>query len=232
MAEDSKSEYPMTKTPMSCPHCGNKAPMFILCDCKLTEQVDFEVGDVPGDYEYEYYRWRVLLCPSCRDVCVLQDRQATWDEIPDVNGDWRPVTTTTFLYPMERRSFRHLPQTVAKSYGQAIKVLPVEPTMFAVAVGLTLEFLCEDRNAKGRNLAEKLGNLVQRNEIPKRLAEMAHGLRYFRNLGAHADIEISRRDAETLRELCETILEYVYEAPAMLQQVQDRINQLRSGSGG
>lgn len=74
-----------------------------------------------------------------------------------------------------------------------------------------------------------LKDLAKREGLPEVLVEMAHRLRFFRNIGAHADeIEITRQDALALRDLCDAILEYVYEAPEKLRKVTERINELKS----
>ena len=74
-----------------------------------------------------------------------------------------------------------------------------------------------------------LKDLADRGELPSTILEMANKLRFFRNIGAHAsDVDLSKEDAKVLKELCDAILEYVYEAPAMLKQVEDRISQLKS----
>ncbi len=74
-----------------------------------------------------------------------------------------------------------------------------------------------------------LNDLANRGEIPKLLIDMAHSLRYFRNIGAHAsEIELDSRDAAILKDLCDTILEYVYEAPRKLKNVQDQINNMKT----
>lgn len=217
----------LTCKPEQCGHCGNRAPMFIVCEGKRIERE--AVDDVPElGVEFEYV-WQVLICPSCERVNIFQHYTCSEEEDISSDGVWRRPVHTELLYPSTRRKFRHLPPSVSRSYEIALKLLLLEPIVFAVFAGRTLEFLCRDRNAQGSNLAEMLNDLAKRGEIPTVLTDMAHSLRFFRNIGAHAsEIEVSREDALALRDLCDTILEYVYEAPAMLRQVQERIKQLRT----
>jgi len=92
--------------------------------------------------------------------------------------------------------------------------------------------MCKDRKATGKTLEKMLTDLRNRGEIPDRILDIANSLRFFRNIGAHADstMEVSRKDAETLMALCEAILEYVYEAPALLEAAQEKADHLKSGT--
>ena len=67
-----------------------------------------------------------------------------------------------------------------------------------------------------------------RGEIPGPLAEMAHQLRFLRNIGAHATLgELTRGEAPILDDLCNAILEYVYTAPHRVEKVAKRIDELK-----
>jgi hypothetical protein len=124
-----------------------------------------------------------------------------------------------------------LPSKVAKAYEAAGRVKPVDPNAFAVLLGRVLEHVCEDRGAIGETLNERLGDLAQKGEIPRKLADMAHGLRNLRNVGAHATLgELTESEIPILDDLCRAILEYVYSAPALVARVQERLDGLRAKS--
>lgn len=214
------AETKLTDQTIKCGHCGNEGVMYIIVD-KTEPPVETEYG----------VNWKILRCPSCYSVNIFQQdffEVDDWDEntwIPSHYSRGKPVC----LYPASRRTFKHLPKNVEKAYEVAVKTYSVEPIAFAVLVGRTLEFVCQDRSAKGKDLNGMLNDLATKGEIPKIIADMAHGLRFFRNVGAHAtDMEVSREDAAILRDLCEAVLEYIYEAPSMITQLEERISQLKS----
>jgi hypothetical protein len=203
-----------------CQHCGNDVPMIMLFEGDANGS--FKTKNL-SDIEGVFYIWELLLCPTCANVMLFEKGCQILDEyIADSNI----FSQTRLLYPKARKLFKHLPEDVAQSYEIACKLLPIEPIACAVFVGRTLEFLCIDRNAVGNTLDKMIKDLANRRDIPEVVADMAHSLRYFRNIGAHASkVAIDKDDAEVLLELCEVILEYVYEAPAMLQKVKNRISQ-------
>lgn len=232
------TDLKLTPQSLQCGHCSNEAPMFIICEGKLTHY--FSPGQKSNIDEYEDYeegyrlRWQILICSSCEEMNLFQQSSLSLDdyEYTDFQGTerWRESIILEQLYPSRKR-FQNLPNSVEKSYKIALRLLPIEPVAFAVFAGRTLEFLCRDREAKGKTLEKMLNDLAGRGEIPSILAEMAQSLRFFRNIGAHAsEIKISKNDALVLRDLCDAILEYVYEAPSMLQKVQERIEELKRGN--
>lgn len=214
-----ETEPKLSSEPIKCGHCGNESMMYVIVD-KTEPPIKTEQG----------VTWKILRCPSCYDVNVLQ-HEFVDDEDFDSSG-WisrRQYLRPIALYPTRRKAFNHLPSTVERAYEVALKTYGIEPIAFAVLVGRTLEFVCQERSAKGRDLNAMLKDLVAKGELPEVIANMAHGLRFFRNISAHAsEIEVSREDAAVLRDLCEAVLEYVYEAPSMIKQLEERISQLRN----
>ena len=200
---------------IECGHCGNRAPMAIIAE--YTDHLEY--GDPPHTDESST-KWELLLCPSCRKPIL---HQTYWDTF-NIDIETGPEVSKKVLYPSPVAVTDGLPDKVHKSYEAALRVRNVEPNAFAVLIGRTLEFVCQDKDADGRTLNAKLDNLSERNEIPGRLAEMAHKLRALRNIGAHADKgEISERDVPILIDFTETILDYIYRAPAKLEAVKKRI---------
>ena len=232
-----QKNYPLTSKPILCDHCGNRSRMLRICEGKYTQVFGSEFDVQQGYIEDLERRWQVLLCSSCEGVIVLQNSGWSTEEYivhVDEQGEefWERPFRQKILYPSQRKQLSHLPPSVAKAYEIAIKVLPIEPISFAVFAGRTLEFVCKDKEAKGKNLKDQLDDLAKRGEIPEVLADMAHSIRFFRNYGVHAnEIEaIYREDADDLRQLCETVLEYVYEFRPMIERVHKRLSELKQPS--
>ena len=96
-------------------------------------------------------------------------------------------------------------------------------------IGRTLEAVCNHENAQGRNLAQKLNDLAQKDKIPNTLVEMAQQLRELRNLGAHeAEDEVTETDVPIIIDFVEAILEYLYVAPAKIEAVRTRLSNVES----
>ncbi len=131
------------------------------------------------------------------------------------------------LYPEPKQPLANLPPPVERAYEAALKVR-MEPNAYAVLLGRTLEAVWKHEQAVGRTAAERLRSLANSNRIPQTLAQMAEQVRWFRNLGAHADEdEVTKNDVLVIEKFVETILEYLYVAPAMLAAVEARLKKAR-----
>ena len=90
-----------------------------------------------------------------------------------------------------------------------------------------MEAACNHEQAQGRTLAQKLNYLAENGRIPNTLAEMARQLKELRNLGAHdAEDEVTEQDVPIILDFLETILEYLYVAPAKIEAVRTRLTRL------
>ena len=206
--------------PRECLHCGNTAPMNVIA--KVNDTIEY--GDPPYSDE-DYRTWHIMLCPSCRKPTLEEIFRTTFEMDPE---GW-PAHVTT-LYPTPQASLSDLPNTVKVPYEAALRVRNVDPNAFAVLVGRLLEVVCADREAKGETLAERLNDLSGKGEIPGRLAEMAQSLRLVRNIGAHAELgEVAARDVPVLLGFCESILDYLYRAPAKLARIQKSLKRSNAG---
>lgn len=192
---------------------------------RATIQETLTYGDEPYT-EHDFYVWNLLMCPVCRKPILEEQFSSTFEQ--DENG-W-PLHVR-ILHPVGEISLDGLPETVQKEYIAAIRIRHINPNAFAVLLGRLLDVVCLDRGAPGDNLLSRINHLAKTDEIPNRLAEMAHQIRALRNIAAHADLgNLEQADVVVLTEFCEAILEYVYRAPKKLQIVQKRISSIRSNS--
>jgi hypothetical protein len=102
---------------------------------------------------------------------------------------------------------------------------------YGVLIGRVLELICEDRNAGGTFLGERLADLAVKGEIPEKLVGVANSLRNLRNIGAHATLgELTPGEIPILDNLCRAILEYVYSAPYLVAQAEKRVEALKKSA--
>jgi hypothetical protein len=193
------------------------------CHQRVTALERARYHEVYTDYtsfgEIELWReWRLLECGACARP-ILQEL--------DSEGDWAiPGYEPPVLYPVAGLELEGLPSSVAKAYGEAVRVQTISPPACVTMIGRTLEAVCKDQVATGRNLEEKLTTLANNERLPLVLAQMARQLRQLRNLGAHADDEdeVTGADIPILMDFLDAILEYLYVAPRKLQKVEARLN--------
>jgi predicted RNA-binding Zn-ribbon protein involved in translation (DUF1610 family) len=192
-----------------CKHCGFKGPLEHKGDVTVYKQEE-EVPQIGGVLEYDH-NLGIFLCPACNEVSIVS---YVWSvEVGEV------VHEET-LYPTTRDNSA-LPGRVRQRFDAAHKVRKIDPSFYAVGVRRMLETVANEKKAKGKDLFEKLDDLVSRDLIPAPLARAAHQLRRLGNLGAHdEEIELEEEDVPAIESLADAILEYLYRAPAKISAVE------------
>jgi len=201
-----------------CGHCGNTAPMEIIGEYSQVRDYDdprsglsWEAGPV----------YEVLVCPACHGVVF---RSYYWH---DMAIDFSEVEYKV-LYPAESSTLTGLPDSIKRAFDAAKKVRAIDANAYGVLLGRLIELICEDRKATGRTLAEKLKDLSEKGEIPSKLLPIANSLRNLRNIGAHAVLgELTPAELPILDNLCKAIVEYVYSAPHLVKQAEQRLQALK-----
>lgn len=225
-----QTDQELTEQLMECPHCNNKSNMEIMA---FIHRHDDELLENEGMIEY-WRKWYLLLCSNClKPVLYQEEYNSEWDEYDEDERGMpilKPVVASELLYP-HKIVFHHTPLKIQKLYLEADYLISINPRSSLVKIRQLLEALCTDTKAVGSNLAERINDLETRGVIPATLSEMAHKLRKMGNFGAHENsaskTNITREDAILTIKLCETILEYVYEAPEMLAALEKRLNELK-----
>ncbi len=202
-----------------CDHCGNSAPMEIVADYSGVRSYN--------DNPRSYLSWEagnvyeLLRCPACDSVTL---QSFYWH---DMAMDPSEIEFKT-LYPSGVDRPVGLPDSLARAFDAAQKVRNIDANAYGVLLGRVLELVCQDRNATGKNLGNKLGNLASKGEIPKKLVGVANGLQDLRNVGAHPTLgELTPAELPILDRLCRAILEYVYSAPYIAQQAETCFQRLK-----
>ncbi len=218
--EDAKIEYTEV---MLCGHCGNKTRMEIVTTYTKTNMYEphpygsYENGGPDIPYE-TFSKWSLALCPVCSKMTLTSFFTSDFHEYPE----------TEILYPTTEEHIEGLPPEIDKSYRAALSVRNIDSNAFGVLMRRLLEKICIDRAASGRNLVSKLDSLAEKGEIPERLATMADQVRMLGNIGAHADAgELTPVEVPVLEALCKALLEYIYTAPKLIDQVSAQIDVLK-----
>lgn len=160
--------------------------------------------------------YELLLCSACSGVVL---RRYFYHELKDAE-DW----LSEILYPKPFTVPSGLPDKIEAAYREALNLKRTDPNAYAVGLGRVLELVCHDRGAKGRRLIDKIKDLGDKGQLPASLRELAHNLRYFRNIGAHPETDkLAATDIPLLDNLCRLILEYFYTAPQLSSAAEERV---------
>jgi hypothetical protein len=168
-------------------------------------------------------RYGILKCPACKEINLAsyiyyKDMEYSGYEIP-----------CNVLYPQQTNHPIGLPENISKAYSAAEKVKNIDIDAYAIYMRKLLELVCLDRGASQGTLAEKLKILAKNNEIPQKLVKIADGLRNFGNIGAHVSSEkLTEEEKPLLNALCRAILEYVYSAPYLAEEAENKLNEIKN----
>jgi len=188
-----------------CSNCGKETSHTQRGSATETEEL--EMGD-GGIYPAE---WTLLLvqCDGCGSTSLYV--------VGEADGD------LTQLYPYQK-NLSAVPERIRNAYKSAEKIINISPEGFCVLTRRALEAICDDQEAKGKDLNEKLNDLNSKDIIPATLLKMSHKIRTVGNAGAHMDEFIPNlQDARIMDEFFLAVTEYVYIVPEKLQKVEQRL---------
>ena len=205
--------------PIRCRHCRNMAPMKVSAVVSQVRNYEDLQSGMPWE---EGPVHEVLICPACDGISV---QRYHWHDGYDPDSIQVEV-----VYPSDIEAAPlGLPPAILQEYEAAVRVRPVSPNAFGVLLGRLLELVCNDRGATEGKLGVRLKELATRGEIPDRLVEVGEKLQQLRHVGAHAFLgELGPREVPIADSLCRAILEYVYTAPQLVSNAEERLKQLRA----
>lgn len=187
------------KTSTRCPHCGKEAVM------ESIGQHDCHVGDsyVCGQ--------RRCPNPDCvGHLFVILHRGQLVKAYPPVRLDFDP---------------ENIPNNVLKTFEEAITCHASGCFVAAaIMVRRTLEEVCADRNATGKDLKARINDLQAKIVIPAELLEAMDELRILGNDAAHLEANaynsISDVEVTVAIQFTKEILKSLYQYSALLQKIR------------
>lgn len=177
-----------------------------------TQEYEEKLYTVPsGAVSEEPSIYTVVRCETCKELLVYSEMYAFAEQSETYFGN--------LAFPAQFALSKGVPEKVKRTYHEAVKVKNISHMAFVVLARRTLEEICHEKKAKGKNLAEKLSNLAAEGEIPKTLAEASTLIRLVGNAGAHAsENEITIFHVWAIDDFIKAIIEYLYVAP---QKIED-----------
>jgi uncharacterized protein DUF4145 len=204
---------------IKCGHCQNTAPMEIVAHSSTVREF---TDDRSGESWEAGKVYELSECPACHNMTL---RSYDWHSGHMDGSD----IEYKVLYPVGEKGPRGLPAKIDAEYQAAHKVRNIDANAYGVLLGRVLDLVCEDRSASGQTLDQKLKTLAENNEIPSKLVDVAAGVRKLRNIGAHADLGgLTAAELPVLDDLTRAILEYVYSAPFLAREAEERLAKLRT----
>ena len=188
-----------------------------------------------------------LRCPACRQQGTLENFGA---DVKDVHiGNPNPALVgqrrcpnpecqahiffaqannkVIVSYPAEKIDFdsTNIPATVVQALEEAITCHAAQSFIAAaIMVRKTLEELCRDREATGKNLKDRIKELGTKVILPQELLDGLDDLRLLGNDAAHIESQefnnIGKEEVEIGIELAKEVLKAVYQYSSLLNRLR------------
>lgn len=203
-----------------CPHCGNRAPQRLLYRQCFQERTWSADGDEVDPVPWSTF---VACCETCAHVLVYDNPADQLDGSDFAHG--------RLEYPRDDRLGVSIPARVAEIYMEAARIKQIAPNAFAVQIRRALEAVCENRNAKGSTLYERLRDLVAKGEMPPVLAKATDIMRLLGNIGAHStSTSVHQLHVNAIDDFFRAVIEYLYVAPSKVKQFEVQLKTVRQSS--
>jgi hypothetical protein len=196
---------------MRCPHCGQKS---ILSQVGF-QDMDGLVHDTPHDVF-----WGYRLCPD--DTC---------GQLIFIVGRGQNEVVESF--PAETIDFdsSDIPEPVLAAFREAVECHAHGCyKASAIMVRKTLEEVCAERGAEGKNLRERLEALRGKVALAKPMLDALHDLRLLGNDAAHVELKdfdaVDKKEVEVALEIAKDILTATYQQ----ERIMGRLSELKAGA--
>lgn len=176
-----------------------KQPIDVACgECKrqtkhsVLSSIDIVGTDKIDEHTlFEWYEsYQVIRCGGCETVSFRQTRSNSEDL--DLGPDGLVYNVQEDLYPSRTEGrkpivdHKLLPRNVEGIYVESVKALnSLQPVLTGIGIRAIIETVCSDKSASGKNLGERIDNLVVQGVLTKEGASILHKLRVLGNKSAH-----------------------------------------------
>jgi hypothetical protein len=126
------------------------------------------------------------------------------------------------------KQFRQLPQQLSSIYREILLTFNNQLNILcAVGIRTLIEGICADHEITGRNLENKIDGLTS--ILPKNIVMNLHNLRFMGNEAAHELSAPSQQELRLAIEICEDLLNYLYELDYKVSSL-DKVRKNRKSS--
>ncbi|MCC7500224.1 DUF4145 domain-containing protein [Candidatus Nomurabacteria bacterium] len=199
----------------------------LKCDTETFHKVLKSINEVDsGEWGLFWGDFEIIMCQGCRTVSFRH----AWgnDDIIDVDEDGHAIhDSSQALYPGRLRGRKHLeysfflPPDVVKIYKETHKALCSEqPILAGMGIRALVEAVCAEKKTSGKDLQERIDNLLDLGVLTKDVAEVLHHTRLYGNRAAHETASIKEADLSVLMDIAENLLRNVYILPKKAAQLK------------
>jgi hypothetical protein len=222
---------------MICPHCttGVKLP---VSDSSIVHLASHPT-EKPWGFDIAHG-----FCPECNGLVVLIRHGTYWqqDYGDEASRELYPQREE-IIYPHRRRA-KPLPAEVTGRYRsdflEAFACLDISPkASAAVSRRLLQDMFQNEFSIQARNLVGEIDLFLQRNDLPRTLADQIDAVRTVGNFAAHPlkdtqtgeVLDVEPGEAEWLLDTLESLFDYAFVQPKRLSEQRAKLNAKLAAAG-
>ena len=210
------------QTWISCGSCGK-----VTCHEVLTS-VSTSDSNPGGDISV-WEDFLTVQCGGCKTVSFCVESSCSEGYYYNPETDREELSVSTRLYPSRtagRSELEHahlLPHNVFLIYEETRASLSNDlPVLAGIGIRAIVETVCKDRTAQGKNLKDRIDNLVILRIITPDGAKILHSLRFMGNDAAHEVKAHSQEELSTAFDVAEYLLKGTYILPKLANKLPKR----------
>jgi hypothetical protein len=185
--------------------------------------VTVDVRGREGDDNW-WFDWstdhQIVQCLGCKSIS-FRVASSNSEDYHQVGEDDYEYVVTEKLYPPRLEGRKglgddavYLPAKVRPIYDETLTALSVQtPVLAAIGLRALVEAVCQERNAKGADLFNKIDSLVEQRVLTPAGASILHKIRALGNAAAHEAKPHSERQLALAMDIVEHMLKDVYILP-------------------
>lgn len=209
---------------LQCSDCKRKTIHTLEARCTGLSHTDNIHGDADGWTHYSLFR-----CGACDAVCFLQESyyREHYDQDPDGNIYFVPDETQYPAPSSADFSFdtKYIPPELDELIEEMVHSLAARKLKLAtVALRMIIEFITVDRKCKGRNLKQRIDDLLEKGIVGEDQHNLLHKIREKGNASAHDRVAMNRNEMVASIGLINLLLEKLYNGPAREADILEKAN--------
>jgi len=201
---------------VSCGECKRKTNHVVLVSADLS-------GTDELGHEYEVH-WssnhQIIQCQGCDTISFRKANQNSQDSPIQIGPDEWEEDIYEELYPNRNegrvpiKDVHLLPTDIERIYAETLKAMNGDqPVLSGIGIRALIETTSKERNANGKDLMEKINDLVTQGVLTKDGADILHKLRVLGNKAAHEVKPHSTDQLSLAMDVIEHLLQGVYILP-------------------
>ena len=204
---------------LPCLNCSGKTLHIVLAS------IDRKGKGVEGSFEYYWdTNYQIIECKGCQTIS-FRSLSSNSEEYYPYPEDDKPVEFQN-LYPARlegRKSIEHdlhyLPFKVKSIYSETIAALTLDlPIIAGIGLRAIIETVCKNKHSTGKNLYEKIDDLVKNDHLTPSGAKILHEIRTLGNDAAHDVESHTSKQLSLAMDITEHLISEIYILPKKVKQ--------------